>query len=101
MQVVENPDFTRNYYDLEKRYIGNAVQVTFKDGTRTERVAVETPIGHRERRTEGVPLLVEKFRTSLSPKLPAERFAALETLCSDAHRLSATPVDEFMTLLVG
>jgi 2-methylcitrate dehydratase len=100
MRVVENPEFTRNYYDLDKRYIGNAVQVTFADGTRTERLAVETPIGHRERRAEGVPLLVEKFRTSIAPKLPAERFAKLDAVCQDPARLAATPVEEFMALLV-
>jgi 2-methylcitrate dehydratase len=100
MRVVENPEFTRNYYDLDKRYIGNAVQVTFTDGTRTERVAVETPIGHRERRAEGVPLLVEKFRANVGPKLPAERFAQLDALCQDPTRLAATSVEEFMSLLV-
>jgi 2-methylcitrate dehydratase len=99
MRVIENADFTRNYYDLDRRYIGNAVQVTFRDGTRTERVAIETPIGHRERRAEGTPLLVEKFRSSLQPKLPAERFAALDALCHDPPRLAATSVDEFMTFV--
>jgi 2-methylcitrate dehydratase len=100
MRVVENPEFTRNYYDLDKRYIGNAVQVIFDDGTRTERVAVEAPIGHRERRAEGVPLLVEKFRTSVGAKLPAERFATLDALVGDPPRLAATPVDDFMALVV-
>src|SRR6185312_8891578 len=80
MQVRENPQFTRDYYDPEKRYIGNAVQVFFNDGAKTDRVEVSVPIGHRFRRTEGLPLLVEKFRTSLSPKLPAERFAKLNAL---------------------
>jgi 2-methylcitrate dehydratase len=101
MCVVENSTFTKNYYDLEKRYIGNAVQVTFKDGTKTERVEVETPIGHRERRAEGVPLLVEKFRASVGSKLPPARFATLDALCADPLRLAASPVDEFMTLVVA
>ena len=101
MRVTENAEFTRNYYDLDKRYIGNAVQVTFKDGTQTERVAVETPIGHRERRSEGVPLLVEKFRTSVAPKLAGERFAKLDALCANAEQLASTPVDEFVSLLVA
>ncbi|HYO26507.1 MAG TPA: 2-methylcitrate dehydratase, partial [Lacipirellulaceae bacterium] len=99
MRVIENPEFTRNYYDLEKRYIGNAVQVTFADGSRTARVAVETPVGHRERRAEGVPMLVEKFRTSVAPKLGAARFAALDELFDDAERLAATPVEAFMGML--
>jgi 2-methylcitrate dehydratase len=101
MQVAENAEFTRNYYDLDKRYIGNAVQVTFNDGTQTERVAVETPIGHRERRGEGVPLLVEKFRTSVAPRLAGEPFETLDELCGSVERLAATPVDEFMTLLMA
>ncbi len=101
MQVVENPAFTRDYYDLDKRYIGNAVQVVFRDGSRTERVEVSVPIGHRERRAEGVPLLIGKFRASVSPKLPPARCEALEELCQDKSRLAATPVDEFMALLVA
>jgi 2-methylcitrate dehydratase len=99
MQVRENPQFTRDYYDLDKRYIGNAVHVVFNDGTRTERIEVSVPIGHRERRAEGVPLLVKKFRVSLSPKLPAHRFAALDRLASDAALLHAAPVHEFMELV--
>lgn len=99
MQVRENSSFTRDYYDLNKRYIGNAVQVVFKEGSRTERVEVSVPIGHRERRAEGVPLLIEKFRTSVSPKLSAARFAELDALCQNASRLAATPVDQFMQLL--
>jgi 2-methylcitrate dehydratase len=101
MRVVENPEFSRNYYDLDKRYIGNAVTVTFKDGTHTERVAIETPIGHRERRAEGVPLLVEKFRSSVAPKLPASRFAQLDALLSEPSRLAAAPVEEFMALVAS
>jgi 2-methylcitrate dehydratase len=100
MQVRENADFTRDYYDPEKRFIGNAVQVRFKDGTQTERVEVSVPIGHRLRRAEGLPLLVEKFRTSLANKLPAARFMELEHECGDSSRLQAAAVDSFMSLLV-
>jgi 2-methylcitrate dehydratase len=99
MQVRENADFTRDYYDLDKRYIGNAVQVQFKDGTRTERVELSVPIGHRERRSEGLPLLEKKFVASVRPKLPAEKFAGLERLCRDARQLHETTVNEFMSLV--
>ncbi len=99
MQVRENPQFTKEYYDPEKRFIGNAVQMFFKDGTQTERVEVSVPIGHRFRRTEGLPLLVEKFRTSVAPKLPAERFTKLDELLQNAGELLATPVNEFMSLV--
>jgi 2-methylcitrate dehydratase len=100
MQVRENSTFTKDYYDPEKRFIGNAVQVFFKDGTKSERVEVSVPIGHRFRRTQGLPLLVEKFRTSVSPKLRADRFAELDRVCQDGAQLQSTPVDKFMSLLV-
>jgi 2-methylcitrate dehydratase len=99
MRVVENPQFTKDYYDAEKRFIGNAVQVTFKDGTQTERIEVNYPIGHRRRREEGLPILEEKFRTSLAPRLGVERLAKLNDLCRDAKRLQATAVDEFLPLV--
>ena len=67
MEVRENESFTTDYYDLEKRAIGNSIQVFFTDGTSTERVEVQYPIGHRVRRDEGIPVLVNKFKNSLSP----------------------------------
>lgn len=101
MRVVENPQFTEDYYDGEKRFIGNAVQVTFSDGTQTERVEVSFPIGHRRRRDEGLPILEEKFRTSLEPRIGVERFAKLNDLCHDAKRLHAIGVDEFLPLVTA
>jgi len=101
MRVVEYPQFTRDYYDAEKRFIGNAVQVTFNDGTQTERVEVNFPIGHRRRRAEGLPILEEKFRSSLAARLGAERLAKVNDLCRDAKRLQATAVDEFMPLVTA
>jgi 2-methylcitrate dehydratase len=100
MQVRENPDFTRDYCDPDKRFIGNAVQVEFKDGTKTERVGVSVPIGHRLRRAEGLPLLEEKFRASLAGKLPASRCAELRNICGDGAKLQATEVTHFMSLIV-
>lgn len=101
MRVVENPNFTRDYYDAEKRFIGNALQVTFNDGTQSERVEVNFPIGHRRRRAEGLPILEEKFRTSLAPRLGAERLAKLNDLVCDAKRLQTTAVDEFLPLVTN
>lgn len=101
MRVVENPQFTKDYYDAEKRFIGNAVQVTFNDGTQTERVEVNFPIGHRRRRSEGLPVLEEKFRTSLAGRLGAERLAKVNDICRDAKRLQATAVDEFLPLVTA
>lgn len=101
MEVVEHPDFTRDYYDAEKRFIGNALTVTFNDGTQTERVEVSVPIGHRQRRSEGLPLLEKKFQSSFVPKLGKERFAKLDALCRDAKRLQTTAVDDFLLLVTA
>jgi 2-methylcitrate dehydratase len=101
MTVRETEDFTRDYYDPEKRSIGNAVQVFFNDGTATGRVAVAYPIGHRKRRAEGIPVLVRKFEHSVRGRLSERQFAVLTSLCADQHRLEETPVDEFMALLVS
>ena len=101
MVAREHKRFTRDYYDANKRFIGNAVQVFFKDGSSTERIEVEYPIGHRKRRAEGIPVLVRKFESSLKGKLAARQFAALKSLCADQQKLEATPVDEFLALLVS
>ena len=100
MEVVENTDFTRDYLDPAKRSIGNAVQVFFRDGTRTERVAVEYPIGHRRRRAEGVPVLMAKFVRALRGKLPARQADAVIALGGEPEKLDATPVQRFMDLFV-
>src|SRR5689334_13224361 len=73
MQVRENATFTQEYYAADKRYIGNAVQVFFKDGTSTARVAVDFPIGHRKRRAEGMPVLVKKFESSVDAYFSAKQ----------------------------
>ena len=100
MEVVENKSFTKDYFDAEKRYIGNAIQVFFKDGTSTDRIAVDFPIGHRERRGEGIPVLKQKFESSVSQKLGERQWAQLSALCADREKLAATAVDDFMALLV-
>ncbi len=100
MEVKENEGFTKDYFDPQKRYIGNAVQVFFKDGSSTGRVAVDYPIGHRQRREEGIPVLVRKFETSISPKLKTGQWKELHALCADQEKFAATAVDDFMALLV-
>jgi 2-methylcitrate dehydratase len=100
MEVTENEGFTKDYFDAEKRYIGNALQVFFKDGSSTERVSIDFPIGHRQRRTEGMPVLIRKFETSISPKLKSGQWKVLNALCADPEKLAATTVDDFMALLV-
>ncbi|RLA31604.1 MAG: 2-methylcitrate dehydratase [Gammaproteobacteria bacterium] len=100
MQVAENKGFTKDYFDAEKRYIGNAIQVFFKDGTSTDRVAVDYPIGHRRRRDEGIPVLKQKFASSVSGKLKPAQWKALDALCVDRDKLASTSVDDFMAHLI-
>jgi 2-methylcitrate dehydratase len=101
MQVRENETFTAEYYAPEKRFIGNAVQVFFRDGSHTARVQVDFPIGHRRRRAEGMPVLVKKFEASVEahfqPK-QAERVKAL--FAARPEQLEKLPVNELMAALV-
>ncbi|NII11711.1 bifunctional 2-methylcitrate dehydratase/aconitate hydratase [Oleiagrimonas sp. C23AA] len=101
MEVKENPQFTKDYFDADKRYIGNAVQVFFKDGSSTERVAIDYPIGHRKRRDEGIPVLLEKFEHALRGHLPAHRVARILDACRDSATLDAMPVHRFMELFAA
>jgi len=98
MEVVENAAFSRDYLDPAKRSIGNAIQVFFKDGTRTERVAVEYPIGHRRRRAEGIPLLLEKFEAAVAGHFGPKQAAAILAACDCQQVLEEMPVNEFMDL---
>jgi 2-methylcitrate dehydratase len=96
----EDKRFTRDYHDPKKRSIANALTVEFKDGTKLKEVACEYPIGHKRRRKEGMPVLVEKFRTNLARVFPPQQQRAILELCLDAARLEATPVNEFVDRMV-
>jgi 2-methylcitrate dehydratase len=100
MIVAENAEFSRDYLDPEKRAIGNAVQVWFADGTRTERIAIDYPIGHRRRRAEGIPELVRKFERNLATLFGAKQRAAIAAACDEHDRFEELPVEEFMALWV-
>ena len=100
MTVTENKQFSIDYLDPDKRAIGNAVQVFFRDGSATDRVEVNYPIGHRRRRSEGIPLLLEKFRRNLATRFDADRVDKIYNVCDHQDRLEAMPVDEFMDLWV-
>ena len=99
MQVRENPNFTKDYFDENKRAIPNAVQVFFKDGTKTKRIQVDYPIGHKRRRKEGIPLLKEKFTNALATRLSAKKCALLETAFASRKQLEKMAVDDLMELL--
>ena len=100
MEVVEEEAWSRDYHDPDKRSIANAVQVFFRDGSATERVAVEYPVGHRRRREEGVPILRAKFEDALATRFPRHRAERILELCGDDERLARTPVHEFVDELV-
>jgi 2-methylcitrate dehydratase len=95
MEVVEEPRYSKEYLDPEKRSIANAVQVFFNDGSATENIAVEYPIGHRRRRAEGMPLLVKKFETNLASRLAPAWCERILELCLDAKALHSTSIDRF------
>jgi len=96
----EDRRFTKDYHDPKKRSIANALTVEFRDGTKLREVVCEYPIGHKRRRKEGMPVLVEKFRINLARRFPAAQQKTILELCLDAARLEATPVNAFVDLMV-
>ena len=96
----EDKQFTRDYLDPSKRSIANALTMELADGKKLKEVVVEYPIGHKRRRKEGMPLLVEKFKTNLARVFPTKQAETILELCMDSKRLAATPVHEFVDLMV-
>ena len=99
MECVEDKQFSRDYLDPAKRSIANAITVYFRDGSQTDEVIVEYPIGHRRRRAEGIPLLEDKFRTNLARRFPAKQAERIFALCDTQKKFESTPVNEFVDLL--
>ncbi|AJK49891.1 bifunctional 2-methylcitrate dehydratase/aconitate hydratase [Burkholderia plantarii] len=97
---VEDPQFTKDYHDPDKRAIANGLTVELDDGTVFEEVVVEYPLGHRRRRAEGIPLLLDKFRTHLARRFPAKQQQAILDVSLDQARLEAMPVNEYVDLYV-
>ena len=96
---VEDAGYSADYHDPEKRSIANGVTVEFNDGTVFAEVAVEYPVGHARRRQEGIPLLIEKYKTNLARIYDADKQKKIADLCLDYDKLAATPVNEFMDLM--
>jgi 2-methylcitrate dehydratase len=96
---VEDTNYTTDYHDPGKRSIANAITVEFNDGSSFDEVAVEYPIGHARRRVEGIPLLIEKYKTNLARIYDTDKQKKIIDLCLDYDKLAATPVNEFMDLL--
>jgi 2-methylcitrate dehydratase len=98
--VIEDPRYTRDDLDPEKRSKANAIEIHFKDGSSLSKVEVEYTIGHPRRRAEGIPMLETKFRKHLARRFAQKREAAILDLCMDQARLEATPVNEFLDRFV-
>ncbi|MGA8007906.1 MAG: bifunctional 2-methylcitrate dehydratase/aconitate hydratase [Thiomonas sp.] len=100
INCVEDPQYTRDYHDPEKRSIANALTVTMTDGSVLPEVAVEYPIGHKRRRTDGIPLLEAKFRTNLARRFPSKQQKAILDVSLDQSLLESMPVHDYVDLYV-
>ena len=101
MVIEEDERYTKEYLESDKRSIANAIQIFFQDGSSTDKIEVEYPIGHRRRREQGIPLLVEKFERNLATQFSNERCDAIQSLCSNQEDLESTSVIDFMELFVA
>lgn len=100
METIENKQYSKDYIDPEKRSIANAVQVFFKDGSKTDQIAVEYPIGHRRRREEGFPLIMKKFEYNLKTRFSIKQTEKILNFFENEIQLKETPVNEFMDLFI-
>jgi 2-methylcitrate dehydratase len=100
MQLSESEVFEREYHDPAKRTNANSIQVYFKDGTKTPLSQVDYPLGHRRRRKEGIPLLLEKFEKNVARVFAEKQRRAITEVCLDRNRLAAMPVNEFFDLML-
>jgi len=100
MILTEDKRYSKDYLADDKRSIANALQIYFNDGSRTQKIEVEYPIGHRHRRKEGIPLLERKFFNSLKNTFNNDQANRIYSLCLDSEKIKNTPVNEFMDLFV-
>ena len=101
MVIKEDERYTKEYLEEDKRSIANAIVIHFKDGSSTKKVEVEYPIGHRRRREQGIPLLIEKFKTNLSTQFSENRTKEIMSLCEDQSTLENSSVIDFMNLMIA
>lgn len=99
MEVTEHGPYSVDYLDPEKRSIASSVQVLFKDGSATAEVATEYPIGHRRRRSEGIPLLIQKFESNLATRYSVDQEQRIAEVCKNREMLEAMTVPAFMDML--
>ena len=101
MTIIEDERYTREYLEADKRSIANSIEILYTDGTSSEKVEVEYPIGHRRRRDEGIPILVHKFENNLKTQFSEQRSKEILELCLDEEKLRATSVSQFMSMLTA
>lgn len=100
MVVVENEQYSKDYLDPDKRSIANSIQIYFKDGTSTGKIDCEYPIGHRKRRAEGLPKVIDKFKANVQTRFPRKQTEKIMGLSLDYEKLIQTPVPAYMSLFV-
>lgn len=100
MECVEDPAFTADYFDPEKRSIANALTIEFNDGSKSDEIVVEYPVGHRRRREKGLPLLLAKYKTNLRRVFSEEKASEIEKISLDIDRLLTMKADDFVSLFV-
>ena len=100
MEIEEDLSFSKDYLDPSKRSIANSLQIFFKDGTCTDIEEVHYPIGHKNRRAEGIPILIKKFEKNLMTQFSEDRVKGIMSLFEDDEKLFNLPVKEFVDLFV-
>ena len=98
MSVEVDDRYTKEYLQSDKRSIANAVQIFYKDGSKSQKVEVEYPIGHKRRRSEGIPLLIKKFESNLAGRLSPKKCELINKLFADQKTLENTAFNEFSDL---
>jgi len=101
MFIEEDNRYSQEYLEADKRSIANSIQIFFTDGSSTEKIEVEYPIGHKRRREQGIPLLVDKFERNLATQFSDQRCKEILSLCLDQKSLEMTAVPEFMNLFIA
>ena len=100
MEINENAKYTKEYLEPEKRSIANSLQVFFTDGTQTDAIEINYPVGHKKRRQEGIPMLEQKFKSNLRTRFPEDQCNEIFRLCANQEQLEKTSVSHFMEMLM-
>ncbi|MCH2204427.1 MAG: bifunctional 2-methylcitrate dehydratase/aconitate hydratase [Lentisphaerales bacterium] len=99
MVCAENESYTKDYLDPDKRSIANSIQIEFNDGSKSKKVEIHYPVGHRKRRSEGIPLLINKFHMNIKTRMSKEIYHGIESICASQEHFENKLVDEVMNLI--